>query len=63
MLARSAQVAARQLAAKEGDAAFLRGKVLTARFFADHVMAQAPALASAIMEGSESVLAVEDALL
>ena len=63
MLARSAQVAARQLAAKEGDADFLRGKVLTARFFADHVMAQAPALASAIMEGSESVLAVEDALL
>jgi alkylation response protein AidB-like acyl-CoA dehydrogenase len=63
MLARSAQVAAKQLAAKEGDADFLRGKVLTARFFADHVMAQAPALASAIMEGSESVLAVEDALL
>jgi len=63
MLARSAQVAARQLAAKEGDADFLRGKVLTARFFADHVMAQAPALASAIMEGSESVLAIEDALL
>ena len=63
MLARSAQVAAKQLAAKEGDADFLRGKVLTARFFADHVMAQAPALASAIMEGAESVLAIEDALL
>jgi len=47
MLARSAQIAAKQLAAKEGDADFLRGKILTARFFADHVMAQAPSLASA----------------
>jgi hypothetical protein len=63
MLARSAQIAAKQLAAKEGDANFLRGKILTARFFADHVMAQAPSLASAVMEGAESVLAIEDALL
>jgi hypothetical protein len=63
MLARSAQIAAKQLAAKEGDADFLKSKILTARFFADHVMAQAPALASATMDGAESVLAVADALL
>ena len=63
MLARSAQIAAAQLAAKEGEADFLKGKVLTARFFADHVMAQAPSLASAAMDGAESVLAVEEALL
>jgi len=63
LLARSAQIAAKQLAAKEGDAAYLKGKIFTARFFADHVMAQAPALASAVMDGSESVLAVEEALL
>jgi alkylation response protein AidB-like acyl-CoA dehydrogenase len=62
MLARSAQVAAKQLAAKEGDAGFLKAKILTTRFFGDHVMAQAPALASAAMAGSESVLAVDEAL-
>jgi hypothetical protein len=63
MLARSAQVAAKQLAAGGGDAGFLKGKILTARFFGDHVMAQAPALASAAMNGAESVLGVEEALL
>ena len=39
------------------------GKSTTARFFADHVMAQAPGLASAAMRGAESVLAVDEALL
>ena len=63
MLARSADIASRQLAKGEGDAHFLKSKILTARFFADHVMAQAPALAAAVTRGSESVLAVEDALL
>jgi alkylation response protein AidB-like acyl-CoA dehydrogenase len=63
MLARCAEIASRQLADGEGDTDFLRGKILTARFFADHVMAQAPALASAAMRGAESVLAMEEALL
>jgi alkylation response protein AidB-like acyl-CoA dehydrogenase len=63
MLARSAQIASDQLAQGEGDADFLKGKILTARFFADHVMAQAPALAAAATRGAESVLAVEEALL
>jgi alkylation response protein AidB-like acyl-CoA dehydrogenase len=63
MLARSAQVAAKQIAAGGGDGDFLKAKILTARFFGDHVMAQAPALASAAMNGAESVLGVEEALL
>ena len=63
MLARSAEVAARDLAKGEGDRDYLRSKILTARFFADHVMAQAPALAAAATRGAESVLAVEEALL
>jgi acyl-CoA dehydrogenase len=63
MLARGAQNAAAQLAKGEGDADFLKGKVRTARFFADHVMAQAPALASAATRGAESVLGSEEALL
>jgi len=63
MLARSAQLAAKQLAAGGGDRDFFKAKILTARFFADHVMAQAPALASAAMNGADSVLGVEEALL
>jgi alkylation response protein AidB-like acyl-CoA dehydrogenase len=63
MLARSADIASRQLAKGEGDADFLKGKVLTARFFADHMMAQAPALALAVTRGADSVLAMEEALL
>ncbi len=63
MLARSADIASRQLAKGEGDADYLRSKVLTARFFADHMMAQVPALSSAVTRGSESVLAMEEALL
>ena len=63
MLARSAQIASAQLAEGEGDAAYLKGKILTARFFAEHVMSQGPAFAVAATRGSESVLAVEEALL
>jgi hypothetical protein len=63
MLARSAQLAAKQLGSGSGDRDFLKAKILTARFFADHILAQAPALASAVMNGAESVLSVEEALL
>ena len=63
MLARSAEIASRQLAKGEGEAEFLKSKILTARFFADHVMSQAASLATAITRGSESVLAVDEAML
>jgi alkylation response protein AidB-like acyl-CoA dehydrogenase len=63
MLLRSAQVAAKQLDAGEGDAAFLRAKLLTARFYADHILPQALGLSATTMRGADSVLAVEDALL
>ena len=46
-----------------GDADYLRSKIFTARFFADHVMAQASALAAAATRGAQSVLDVEEALL
>ena len=63
MLARSAQIASKMLADGEGEADFLRAKVLTARFFADHIMSQATSLASAVTRGAESVLAMEETLL
>jgi alkylation response protein AidB-like acyl-CoA dehydrogenase len=63
MMARAAQVASRALDAGQGDRDFLRGKVLTARFYADHVLPQAMGLSAITMRGGDSVLAVEEALL
>ncbi len=59
-MARAAQVAERKLAAGEGDEAFLRAKIATARFFADHLLSQAPAMRTAIVEGGASVLSLEE---
>jgi 3-(methylthio)propanoyl-CoA dehydrogenase len=59
-LARGAQVASRLLAENKGDATFYRGKIATARFYAECLLPQAAALARAITLGSESVLALSD---
>lgn len=60
-LLRSALVARDRLAAPPAQgaasAAFYRAKIETARFYADHVLSQAPGLAHAIIEGSAGVLA------
>jgi alkylation response protein AidB-like acyl-CoA dehydrogenase len=58
-MARAALVAQKKLEAGEGDAAFLRAKIATARFFADHILSGAGGLRSAIVEGSAGVLALE----
>jgi len=58
-MARAALVAQNKLDAGEGDAAFLRAKIVTARFFADHILSQADGLRTAIVEGSPGVLALE----
>jgi 3-(methylthio)propanoyl-CoA dehydrogenase len=60
-LLRSALVARDRLASPPAQgaasAAFYRAKIETARFYADHVLSQAPGLAHAIIEGSGGVLA------
>jgi len=63
LMARSARIAAELLAKGGMDTEFLRSKQATARFYADHVMAQAPGLSQAVTKGAESVLSVEEALL
>ena len=63
MLARSAQLAAGQLAAGEGDDAFLKAKILTARFYAEHILPQTMSLAAAAMNGAQSILSVEESTL
>ena len=57
-LARALLVAEDQLAKGEGDAAFLRAKVATAHFYADHVLSKLPGLRDAIVEGADSVTAL-----
>jgi alkylation response protein AidB-like acyl-CoA dehydrogenase len=58
-MARAALVAQQKLDAGEGDAAFLRAKIATARFFADHILSGAGGLRTAIVEGSAGVLALD----
>lgn len=59
-MGRAALVAAEKLAAGSGDAAFYQTKIVTARFYADHVLAQAPGLAYAVMNGAAGALDLEE---
>jgi alkylation response protein AidB-like acyl-CoA dehydrogenase len=59
-MARSALIAERKLAAKEGDAAFYSAKIATARFFADHLLSQAPGLAATVTSGAGAVMALSE---
>jgi len=58
-LARAALAATRYK--REGhDVAFAEAKIVTARFFADHLLATVPALASTILSGSTGTLALAE---
>ena len=57
-LARALVVAEDQLAKGQGDTAFLRAKITTARFYAEHLLSKAPATRDAIVDGAESVTAL-----
>jgi len=59
-MARAALVAEKKLAAGEGDAAFYKAKIATARFFADHFLTQAAAIRASIVEGSAGTLALAE---
>jgi 3-(methylthio)propanoyl-CoA dehydrogenase len=53
-----ALLVAEDLLQKGQDATFLRAKIITARFYADHILAKAPGLRDSIVEGAESVTAL-----
>jgi 3-(methylthio)propanoyl-CoA dehydrogenase len=57
-MGRAAKVASDKLARGEGDAAFLRAKVATARFYAESLLPLADAHAQAVVNGSPTVLAL-----
>jgi 3-(methylthio)propanoyl-CoA dehydrogenase len=59
-MARAAVIAKQKLDANEGDAGFYQAKIVTARFFADHILSQASGLRSAIIDGSAGVLALTE---
>ena len=56
-LARSLLVA-QELAAKGEDLGFMQAKIVTARFYADHLLSKAPGLRDSIVEGAGSVTAL-----
>jgi len=56
-LARSLLVAQAQLA-QGRDEGFMRNKIATARFYAEHLLTKAPGLRDSIVEGAESVCAL-----
>jgi len=56
-LARALLVAQGQLQ-QGADAGFMQAKIVTARFYADHVLTKAPGLRDAILEGAEAVTAL-----
>ena len=51
-LIKSAVIAADDLATRNGDAAFLANKIITARFYAEHVLPQCAGWATTVMEGA-----------
>ena len=56
-LARALLVAQEQLALGV-DAAFMQAKIITARFYADHLLTKAPGMRDSIVEGFDSVTAL-----
>ena len=59
LMAMAALAALRRRNEAASDAVFLKGKLATARFYADHVLVQAEALAAQVIRGGPSVLALE----
>jgi acyl-CoA dehydrogenase len=59
-MARAALIAQQHLDAGGKDAEFYRAKIVTARFYAEHVLSQAPALAYVVVNGAESAFAIAD---
>jgi alkylation response protein AidB-like acyl-CoA dehydrogenase len=45
---------------KEGDQAFYAAKITTARFFADHLLSQAPGLAAVVTSGAAAVMTLTE---
>ncbi|WP_339850679.1 acyl-CoA dehydrogenase [uncultured Nisaea sp.] len=58
LLARGVKAAMEQKQSANGDAAFLESKLISARFFADYHLSQAPALLPQVTDAGDSVMAM-----
>ncbi len=61
-MARAALAAQRLLADGDADTAFLKAKIGTARFYADHVLSRSGGYCAAIVAGAAGTLALEEAM-
>jgi len=59
-MARAALAAQRLLSSRKGDESFLKAKIVTARFFAEQVLVQAPALRDTVVKGAAGVMALSE---
>jgi butyryl-CoA dehydrogenase len=59
-LGRAALIAHQRLAEGSGDAQFLAAKMVTARFFADHLLSQVAGISHSITQGASAVLAAQN---
>jgi len=59
LMARAALLARERLAAPGADRAFLEGKLATTRFYLEHLLPQAGALAQTVTHGAASTLALD----
>jgi alkylation response protein AidB-like acyl-CoA dehydrogenase len=59
-MGRAALAAERKAASGGGDRGFCEAKIATARFFADHVLSQAPGLRTAVLAGGAGALAIPE---
>jgi alkylation response protein AidB-like acyl-CoA dehydrogenase len=59
-MARAALAANKNLAASSGDAAFLQAKIISARFYADHVLSKAGGLRDTVVHGAKGVMALSE---
>jgi alkylation response protein AidB-like acyl-CoA dehydrogenase len=61
LMAEAAAICAAKLVAGSGDTAYAKAKIATARFYVEHILPQAAALAEEIRGGAASVLALDEA--
>jgi len=60
-MARAARIAEQRLAGGESDRSFYEAKIATARFYADQLLVQAPALGATVTSGAAGVMALDEA--
>jgi hypothetical protein len=53
-----ALLVAQTQAAQVDDRAFMQAKVITARFYADHILSKVPGIRDSIVEGADAVVAM-----